>query len=238
MPGKIYLIPTLISEDSPKGILPPYISEIIGSLRVFIVEDEKGARAFLRKADPAFSFEGCVFFVLNEHSSAKEAEEIFKNIADKDAGVLSESGCPCVADPGADIVWLAHKHNREVLPLVGPSSIILALMASGLSGQNFAFNGYLPKEKEARLQKIKGLERRAQTESQTQIFMEAPHHNQNLLNDILSTCDAETQLCVACDLTGADQLIKTLPIKLWKKENISIHKKPTLFLIQCQGGQK
>lgn len=229
---KLYLIPTTIGDEGSLGIIPALTADSILPLRVFFVEEEKHARRFLKKLAPPIPLENCEFYPLNEHTASKEVQSYLGILRAKDAGIISESGCPCVADPGSDLVLLAHKNNIEIIPLVGPSSILLALMASGLSGQNFTFNGYLPKEKDARLKKIKELERRSETEHQTQIFMEAPYRNENLLEDILSACAPQTLLCVACDLTAPTKYIKTLPVKEWHKNRPAFDKRPALFLIQ------
>lgn len=231
MPGKLYLIPNTIAEEN-FSVVPGYIAQTIGPIRFFIVEEEKPARVFLKRINPNLPVGECEFFLLNEHTPAAEIQKYIKMISGKNAGIISESGCPCVADPGADLVLLAHKSDMEIIPLVGPSSITLALMASGLNGQNFAFNGYLPKEKDLRIKKIKDLERRSAQENQTQIFMEAPYRNDNLLKDILSSCDAATLLCVACDLTAPSQWIKTMPVGKWENLKISLNKRPALFLLQ------
>ncbi|HOW35053.1 MAG TPA: SAM-dependent methyltransferase [Candidatus Omnitrophota bacterium] len=231
MPGKLYLIPNVIAEEN-FSVVSQYIARTIESIRLFIVEEEKPARVFLKRINPQFSAADCTFLLLNEHTPAAEIQKYIKTIADKNAGIISESGCPCVADPGADLVLLAHKHGMELIPLVGPSSITLALMASGLNGQNFAFNGYLPKEKNLRIKKIKDLERRSAQENQTQIFMEAPYRNDNLLKDVLASCEAATLLCVACDLTAPTQWIKTATVNEWRRIEISLDKRPALFLIQ------
>ena len=232
MPRRLYLIPNVISETDENVEMLRYLLPLTAALRHFFVEEEKTARRLLKKINPALPVAECEFILLNEHSRREDIEKDFKNWADKDIGIISESGCPCVADPGAEVVSLAHREGREVIPLVGPSSTVLALMASGLSGQNFAFNGYLPKERPARIKKIKELELRSQREGQTQIFMEAPYRNQNMLEDILATCSSETMLCVACDLTASTQFIKTLPVGQWKKTSVLIDKRPALFLLQ------
>lgn len=231
MPGKLYLIPTLISEEAAAESISAPVVKTVGQLRIFFVEEEKTARRFLKKIIPSLPLPECVFYPLNEHTVPQQVKEYFQDIREKEAGIISESGCPCVADPGADIVLLAHKNHMEVIPLAGHSSILLALMASGLNGQNFAFNGYLPKEKDARIKQIKELEKRSLTEGQTQIFMETPYRNQNIFEDLLAACDPGTLLCVAVDLTGAAQDIKTLSIKEWKQANRTIAKKPALFLL-------
>ena len=148
-----------------------------------------------------FPLAECRFLDLNEHSDPKQVQEYAKILKEEDCAIISEAGCPCVADPGADLVFIAHQNQIEIIPLVGPSSILLALMASGLNGQNFAFNGYLPKDRQERTQKIKVLEERSHKENQTQIFMETPYRNQNILEDLLATCQDKTSLCIACEIT-------------------------------------
>ena len=230
---KLYLIPNPISEEGLLTI-PDYIERIVASLRYFIVEEEREGRRFLKQLCPSLPVAECKFFTLNEHTAAKELKTIFAEIPGKDGGLISDAGCPCVADPGAGLVLWAHQKNYEVIPLVGPSSILLALMASGLNGQNFAFNGYLPKERSERIKKIKLLEKRSLTENQTQIFMETPYRNQHVFEDLLSGLDSQTLLCVALDLTGQAQSIKTAAVKDWKKTAAALPKKPAVFLIHRQ----
>ena len=230
MPGTLYLIPNTINDDAAPEFSVG-VSETISRLRFFVAEGEKSARRLLKKIKPDFPLQECRFFLLNEQTPKKEIENILKDIGGKNFAIISEAGCPCVADPGAELVLLAHKAGMEVIPLVGPSSIVLALMASGLNGQNFAFNGYLPKEQKLRVQKIKELEKRAYAEGQTQIFMETPYRNQNIFEDICSNCRPETLLCLAIDLTNPGQYVKTLRVKEWLRESPPLHKRPTLFLI-------
>ncbi len=231
MPAKLYLIPNFLSEESAVKIGYAHLLEAIKDLRHFIVEERKSAQKLLKILDSQFPLTECAFFEFNEHSSLQDAREIFKSLQGQDAGIISEAGMPCVADPGQEIVLLAHQNNWEVIPLAGSSSIFLALAASGLNGQNFAFNGYLPKEREERIKKLKILEERSSREHQTQIFMEAPYRNQNLFEDILSSCHPQTLLSVAVDLTSPTQFIKTLTIQDWRKQKSVIPKKPALFLI-------
>lgn len=228
--SKLFLIPNTIHEDSAH-LLPASISQAIRPLRLFFVEEAKSARRLLKQLDPGFPLQECAFLELSEHSKSAQIQECLSVLKKQDGGIISESGCPCVADPGSDLVLLAHQNNIEVVPLVGPSSILLALMASGLNGQNFAFNGYLPKEKGERLKKLKELEQRSKTEGQTQIFMDTPYRNQALLEDILSTCLPQTLLCVAQNLTGPGQSVKTQPVAQWKKQGMELPKSPALFLI-------
>ena len=231
MKSKLYLIPNGLGEDSSVDAIPSYVLVIVKTIRCFAVEDEPRAKRFLKRVDPQFPFPECVFFRLNEHTSRKEVEKFFKETEDHDVGIIAEAGCPCVADPGADLVFLAHQRNREVIPLVGPCSILLALMGSGLNGQNFAFNGYLPKERQARIKKLKNLEGRSHSEQQTQIFMEAPYRNQSLFQEIIASCHPETLLCLAADITCTTQYIKTLPVKDWASKNPPLEKRPVLFIL-------
>ena len=228
--AKVYLIPNTISEEGLET-LPAYLKDIVSRLRHFVVEEEREGRRFLKKLCPEIPLPACAFFVVNEHTAPKEFQGILEQISQRDMGLISEAGCPCVADPGAELVLLAHQQDREIVPLVGPSSIVLALMGSGLNGQNFAFNGYLPKEREARIRKIKLLEKRSLAEDQTQIFMDTPYRNQHVFEDILSHAQPQTFLCLAADLTGKEQDIKTLTVEEWKKRKPSLAKKPVLFLI-------
>jgi len=228
---KLYLVPNSINESAEK-LLPEYIARFIKDVRVFFVEEPKSARRLLKSLDAEFPFADCRFFDLNEHSNPKDVQSYVSVLKEGNSAIISEAGCPCVADPGADMVFLAHQHHIEVIPLVGPSSILLALMASGLNGQNFAFNGYLPKDNQERIQKIRSLEDRSFKMVQTQIFMETPYRNQSLSEEILRTCQDRTYLCIACDISGAEQMIKTMSINEWKKKPYKFNKKPSLFLLQ------
>ena len=228
--SKLYLVPNSINEEA-QNLLPEYIACAIKDIRAFFVEEPKSARRLLKGVNPQFPLSECRFFDLNEHSNSKQVQEYVQTLKEGDCAIISEAGCPCVADPGADLVLLAHQNHIEIIPLVGPSSILMALMASGLNGQNFAFNGYLPKDRQERIRKIKLLEDRSIKENQTQIFMEAPYRNQSMLDDILAVAQDKTNLCIACDITAPQQFIKTMSIKEWKKHPVNIDKKPTLFLL-------
>ncbi len=228
---KLYLIPNTLTQEAGASVIPDSVSKAIKAVRVFFVEEPKSARALLRKLNPDFPLVECQFLPLNEHTLLKDIKNYFNQAASRDMAIISESGYPCVADPGADLVRLAHAEGIEVVPLAGASSIILALAASGLNGQNFAFNGYLPKDKGERFKKIKALEHRSAQEGQTQIIMETPYRNQNLLEDFLNVCHPQTLLGVACDISGPAQMIKTAAIGEWKKKAIVLEKKPTLFLL-------
>jgi len=232
MKGKLYLIPTTLGETTIDQVIPKEVQELIPKLKHFIVENIRTARRYLKKVDPNINIDELHFYELNKHSSPNDISGYLHAISENSIGVISEAGCPGVADPGADVVKLAHEKNIEIVPLVGPSSILLSLMASGFNGQNFAFNGYLPIKSDERIKKIKQLESRSLSENQTQIFIEAPYRNNQLLGDIVQNCNTATKLCVAMDITMESEFIKTLPVKAWKNQAIDLHKKPTIFLLQ------
>lgn len=226
------MIPTTLGDTSIERVLPPDLTGLISLVQVFIVENIRTARRFLKKVNPAIVIDDLTFFELNQHTDQKEISRFLEpNKAGRDIGIISEAGCPGVADPGAEVVKLAHTKNIQVVPLVGPSSILLALMASGMSGQNFAFNGYLPIKNPEKAQQIKMLEKRMQTESQTQIFIEAPYRNLQLLNDLLSVCEPQTMLCVAADITLDTEFILSKPVSYWKTHIPEIQKRPAIFMI-------
>jgi len=230
--GTLFLIPSIISENTSEKVLPSYLIAVINDLDEFIVEDERTARRFLKVAGYLKPLDSLILHQLNKHTDATELPSFINSLLQgKNVGLLSEAGCPCVADPGSAIVKIAHEHQIVVKPLVGPSSIMLALMASGLNGQSFVFHGYLPIEKNARIKKIKELENKAGRENQTQIFMEAPFRNMQLLNDILHSCNSGTSLCIACDITGSSEFIQTKSISEWKKKIPELHKKTVIFLL-------
>jgi 16S rRNA (cytidine1402-2'-O)-methyltransferase len=231
MTGNIYLIPSYLSEENVSAI-PAETLAILHATDHFVVENEKSARHFLKAAGYPKPISSVSMELLNEHTSetaiAKLLDPVFRGIH---IGIISEAGCPAVADPGSDLVRIAHAKNIKVIPLTGPSSILLALMASGLGGQSFTFSGYLPKDKPARIKAIRDLEKIAITRKQTQIFIEAPYRNQHLLEDILQTCLPATMLCLAIDLTSAAQSISTKTVSEWKKNIPSIQKKQAVFLL-------
>jgi len=232
MPGILYLFPVTLAESSLEKVLPQYNRELILPIRHFIVEEVRTARRFLKKADPGFDIDACQFYSLNKHTTPEQIAgylEALKN--GSDMGLLSEAGCPAIADPGADIVRIAQEKKYKVVPLVGPSSILLALMGSGFNGQRFAFEGYLPVEKDDRIKAIKRLEQRSYSEDMTQIFIETPYRNIKLLNDLTENLRPNTRICVAFDLTGPDENIRTLSAKDWKKDQTELTKKPCIFLI-------
>ncbi len=227
--SKLFLIPNFI--DDNEHHLCSFDASTIQHLRSFFVEEPKAARALLRSIMPKLPLQDCRFHDLNEHSTSSMLIEYKNIIKAEDSGIISESGCPCIADPGANLVLLAHAQGIDVIPLVGPSSILLALMASGLSGQNFAFSGYLPKDPNERHHRIKMLEQRAAKEIQTQIFMETPYRNISLWEELLKTLDGKTLLCVALDISGSQQFIQTKSVQEWQKNNLQLPKKPALFII-------
>ena len=232
--GCLFLIPTPIGiyENSINNSIPSANIGIINSLDEFIVEELRTARRFLKKSGYKKTLDEVIFHLLNEHSKLEDISTFLDSaIKGKNIGLLSEAGCPCIADPGNTIVSLAHRNNIRVVPLIGPSSIILSLIASGFNGQNFCFEGYLPQKADQRIHKIKEIERTAYNKNQTQIFIEAPYRNQSMLKDIISVCKSETFLCVATELATPDELIISKPIGKWRKLNVDINKKNTVFLL-------
>ncbi len=233
--GKIYLIPTTLGESLPESVIPHDVLALLSRLNYFIVEDLRSARRYLKKVDRSINIDVLTFFELNKYTSDKEVYSFLLPASKgEDIGIISEAGCPGVADPGADIVKLAHEQNIRVIPLVGPSSILMALMASGMNGQNFAFTGYLPIKKPERVKRIAMLEKRSAAENQTQLFIEAPYRNMPLLNDIVNTCNPQTRLCIACDITLDSEYIATKTIGQWKKKLPDIQKRPAIFLLHKQ----
>lgn len=232
MTGTLYLIPSPISEENIDWVLPAAVQQCIAELRYFIVEHPKTARQFLKQIGCKQSLQALHMQTLNEHTLSKDLPELLKPLLEgNDVGLLSEAGCPAVADPGAELIRLAHKNNIAVTPLVGPSSILLALMASGLNGQRFAFHGYLPVESVARAGKIVELEKLSISLRQTQIFIEAPYRNQKLLEHLVSVCRDTTELCIASHLTFSSEKIATKLIREWRNSLPDINKIPTIFLL-------
>jgi 16S rRNA (cytidine1402-2'-O)-methyltransferase len=230
--AKLYLIPTTLGDTTIERVLPPDLTRQISSISVFIVENVRTARRFLKKVNPAIVIDNLTFFELNQHTDKKEISRFLEPIQrGLDIGIISEAGCPAIADPGAEVVKVAHTRNIQVIPWVGPSSILLALMASGMSGQNFAFNGYLPIKNPEKSQQIKMLEKRMQTEGQTQIFIETPYRNAQLLDELLKNCEPETMLCVAADITLETEFILSKPVSYWKTHIPDIQKRPAIFMI-------
>lgn len=230
--GTLFLIPVPLADNAAQKSFTAFLGDTINALCTYIVENEKTARKFLKEAGIKIPQSDLVIHDYGKHKRNDSMVPYFKELmTGKDVGLMSEAGCPGVADPGAEVILEAHKRGIKVVPLVGPSSILLALMASGFNGQSFTFNGYLPIDKVERGKRIKELEQLAQTKKQTQIFIETPFRNNHLFEDILKNTAAQTLLCVACNLTGEDELVKTMSVGQWRQERIDLHKKPTIFLI-------
>jgi len=231
--GKLFLIPTQLGDNAPLEVLPLSVKKIIEQIDEYIVENEKTARRFIKKINSKKSQSSLKIHLLNKFTNTSELPSYLEAcLKGKDIGLLSEAGCPGVADPGAEVVKIAHDKNIRVVPLVGPSSILLALMSSGMNGQNFAFNGYLPIEKSERKTTLKKLERLSFKENQAQICIETPYRNNKFLEDICAVLHPETRVCVACDLTLVTEYIKTKTVDEWKHENVDFHKRPAIFIIQ------
>ncbi len=230
--GILYLIPNTLGQSNIDKVLPSYNISVAKNLRHFIVENVRSARRFLKMLDRDIVIDDLSFYELNRHTPPDRIAELLLPIYEGHSmGIISEAGCPAIADPGADVVAIAQRKNIRVVPLVGASSIILSLMASGFNGQSFAFVGYLPIDKKARIQRLKQLESRASSERQTQIFIETPYRNNQLVQDIVATLKPDTLLCIASELTADTESVKTLPIAEWAKQQIDINKRNTIFLI-------
>lgn len=230
--GILYLIPNTLGQNNINNVLPSYNISVAKNLRHFIVENVRSARRFLKMLDRDIVIDDLSFYELNRHTPPDRIAELLLPIYEGHSmGIISEAGCPAIADPGADVVAIAQRKNIRVVPLVGASSIILSLMASGFNGQSFAFVGYLPIDKKARIQRLKQLESRASSERQTQIFIETPYRNNQLVQDMVATLKPDTLLCIASELTTDTESVKTLPIAEWAKRQIDINKRNTIFLI-------
>jgi len=231
--GKLYLIPTPISSGEPEYVLPQHVMDITRHLTYFVVEELRTARRYLARIKVEKPIDELTFFLLNEHSQPEEIEGMLTPLLQgNDVGLMSEAGVPAIADPGAMLVAAAHRKGIQVVPLVGPSSILLTLMASGLNGQNFAFVGYLPVKPDERRKRIKLLEQRSRAEGQTQLFIEAPYRNIQLLKDLISVCNEQTTITIATEVTSTDELIVTKTVREWKKLPLpDINKKNTVFAL-------
>lgn len=230
--GNLYLIPCTLGETPPLEVLPFLVKKAIEEIDYYIVENEKVARRFIKSIVPRKSHPDLKISLINKFTDESDIPHMIDPCLNGlDVGVISDAGCPGVADPGALVVAHAHKKGIKVVPLVGPSSILLALMASGLNGQRFAFNGYLPIDKRERRKEIKRLERLSEEQDQSQLFIETPYRNNQLLESILSTLQDQTMLCVACDITLSSEYIKTQTVNEWKKTKVDLNKRPTLFII-------
>ena len=234
IPGKLYLIPTTLGDNEPLEVLPISIKRTIEEIDHYIVENEKTARHFIKKISSKKSQPSLEINLLNKFTEA----EIIPTFLDPclqgfNVGILSEAGCPGIADPGADIVRIAHQKGIQVVPLVGPSSIFLALMASGLNGQSFAFNGYLPIEAGERKRSIKKYEKLSRENNQSQIFIETPYRNDKLLAELTKTLSPQTLICIACDITLPTEFIATKTAQEWQKLTVDLHKRPTIFILHA-----
>ncbi len=228
----LYLIPVTMGDIPIDNVLPQYNTEIINSLSYFIVENVRSARRFLKKCNPGIDIDALTFFELNKHTSPNDVASFLNPMqSGHSIGVVSEAGCPAIADPGADVVAIAQKSNYKVVPLVGPSSILMSLMASGFNGQSFAFHGYLPIDGAERSRKLKDLEARVYNEEQTQIFIETPYRNNKMAQDILQHCKAQTKLCIAMNISCENEAIVTKTVGAWKGKLPNMHKQPCVFLI-------
>ena len=232
MKGKLYLIPTTLGDTEPLEVMPISVKKVIEKLEYFIVENEKSARRYIKKITPTKSQPSLQIMLLDKYSDELETRNYLDVCEDGiSIGLLSEAGVPAVADPGATIVKQAHEKGIQVIPLVGPSSILLALMASGMNGQSFAFNGYLPIDKGERKRAIKDLEKLSRDKDQSQIFIETPYRNEKMLEDLRSVLAPDTKVCVACDITLPTEYIKTLTVKEWKNVKTDLHKRPAIFIV-------
>lgn len=228
----LYLFPVPLSDNTIAQVLPQYNIAVIKEIKYFIVENVRSARRFLKQCDRAIDIDSLTFYTLNEHTDASELPAMLRPMEEGHSmGIISEAGCPAIADPGADIVAIAQQRGYAVAPLIGPSSILLSLMASGFNGQSFAFNGYLPIDAQARTSRLKELERRIMREHQTQIFIETPYRNNRLIAELCRTLPGNMRLCVASDITGEKQSIITLPLSKWSKREYNYDKIPSIFLI-------
>ncbi len=235
MKGKIYLVPSYLGDTPSDKVFPAYNIAVIKQLHYFIVEDLRSARRFLKQIDKAIDIDQLTFFVLGKHTKPEDIPSFIAPAKQgNDMGIISEAGCPGVADPGADVVAIAHRNGLQVVPLVGPSSILMAMMASGMNGQNFAFVGYLPVDKAGNVKALRNLEERSMREKQTQILIETPFRNLKMFADMLFALRPTTRLCVACDISTDEEFIQTKTVKEWRSvAQPNIDKRPTIFLIQA-----
>ncbi|MCG1037164.1 SAM-dependent methyltransferase [Polaribacter sargassicola] len=232
MIGKLYLIPTTLGDTEPLEVMPLSVKKVIEEIDYYIVENEKSARKFIKKIAPKKPQPSLQLMLLDKYAEEIETTKYLDVCKEGiNVGLLSEAGVPAIADPGASIAKLAHEKNIRVVPLVGPSSILMAMMSSGMNGQNFAFNGYLPIDKSERKKTIKELEKISKDKNQSQIFIETPYRNEKMLADLKATLSPTTNLCIAADITLPSEYIKTFMVKDWKHQQPDLHKKPAIFII-------
>ena len=230
--GSLYLIPCTLGDTPPLEVLPLSVKKAIETIDCYLVENEKSARRFIKSIVPSKSQANLKIETINKFTDESEIPNLLKPcLLGHTIAILSEAGCPGIADPGAIVVAHAHSIGIKVIPLVGPSSLLLAMMASGFNGQNFAFNGYLPIDKQERKKELKRLEKLSEELNQSQLFIETPYRNNQLLESLLIVLHPQTQLCIACDITLPTQYILTQPVEIWKKTKVDLHKRPTLFII-------
>lgn len=228
----LYLVPNILAEGDWQSVLPAQVHTILTSTRYFIVENIRTARRFMKMVNKEIDIDACTFYEINKRTNAADLPRFLKPLQDgNDIAVISEAGCPGVADPGAEVVKIAHEKGLKVVPIVGPSSILLALMASGMNGQNFAFKGYLPVKPNERSKAISSLEKLIRQQQQTQIFIETPYRNNQLIGDLLKYCAPNTRLCIAANITGENEFVVTKTIAQWKKGTPDLHKQPVIFLL-------
>ncbi len=228
----LYLIPVTLGDTPIDRVLPTYNSTVISGISYFIVENVRTARRFLKKTNPEINIDALTFYTLNRHTRPEEVSDYLAPLAAGfSVGIISEAGCPAIADPGADVVAIAQRSGYKVVPLVGPSSILMSLMASGFNGQSFAFHGYLPIDSGERARMLKTLEHRIYAEHETQIFIETPYRNNRIVEDFIKMCNPQTKLCIAMNITCEDEYIRTLTLKEWSKEKPDLNKKPSIFLL-------
>jgi 16S rRNA (cytidine1402-2'-O)-methyltransferase len=231
--GKLFLIPVTLGDISPLEVLPLSVKKVVGMVDHYIVENEKTARRFIKSIYPSKSQPTLQFSTINKFTEKSELPAFLQPCLEgKNMGLMSEAGVPGIADPGADVIAIAHEKGIRVQPLVGPSSILMAMMSSGLNGQNFAFNGYLPIDKQERRKKIKELESSSIKNQQSQSFIETPYRNNKMLEELLLSLSGNTKVCIACDISLPTEFIKTLTVDLWKKQIPELHKRPAIFIIQ------
>lgn len=228
----LFLIPVMLGDTAVERVIPSYNIEVVSALKHFIVENVRSARRFLKQCNKDIDIDSLTFYELNKHTDKNQISNYLLPIRNGESvGVISEAGCPAVADPGADVVAIAQSNGIRVVPLVGPSSMLMAIMASGFNGQSFAFHGYLPIDADERVKMLKKLENRAYSEDQTQLFIETPYRNEKLVEDILKHCKPQTRLCIAMNISCEDEYIVTKSVKSWKGKLPDMQKKPCVFLI-------
>lgn len=233
MKGKLYLVPSPLG-SAPNEVIPEYVFGQIAHITHFAVEELRTARRYLSSIGFRGKIDDLNFYEINEHTTFADSEQIVKVLLEgEDMALISEAGLPAVADPGANLVDLAHRHEIEVIPFVGPSSLMMALMSSGMNGQSFAFNGYLPVKSHERRAKLKELEKRSRNGRQSQIFIETPYRNDAMLGDILEVCEASTKVCIAADITLPSAYIRTRSVEGWRKNRVTIGKRPCVFILMA-----